>query len=143
MSRISSILKDTPSSVIDLRPALPRHLGRIIRHGLEKDVAVRYQAVLDLKNDLAELQREIESGEVLSSDALPPVAAEELRPTSPASAVGKAVIGFAAVLLLSVAGWLYFTGELTPPPHVPIRSIPVTSWPAQSWIRRSRHAAST
>jgi serine/threonine protein kinase len=39
MSRISSILKDTPSSVIDLRPALPRHLGRIIRHGLEKDGA--------------------------------------------------------------------------------------------------------
>jgi Tol biopolymer transport system component len=85
--------------------------------------------VLGLKNDLAELEREVKSGEVLSSDALPPVSGEEPRPSSPALAVGKAAIGLAAVLLLSVAGWLYISREPTPGPHVPIRSIPVTSWP--------------
>ena len=34
VSVISSIIKDTPRAVTDLRPALPRELGRIIRHCL-------------------------------------------------------------------------------------------------------------
>jgi serine/threonine protein kinase/Tol biopolymer transport system component len=59
---ISSILKDTPPSITDLKATLPRELGRIIQHALTKDPERRYQTAKDLRNDLAELQHAIEAG---------------------------------------------------------------------------------
>ena len=67
ISVISSIVKDTPRSVTDVNPALPRDLGRIIRRALVKDPDHRYQTVRDLGNDLEDLKRDVDSGEVLSS----------------------------------------------------------------------------
>jgi len=61
---ISSILRDNPDSVTDLRLELPRHFGRIIRHCLEKDPQRRYQSALDVRNEIEGLQKEVESGEV-------------------------------------------------------------------------------
>jgi tetratricopeptide (TPR) repeat protein len=61
---ISSILRDTPTAVTDLKAELPRHLGRIIRRCNEKDPMRRYQTALDLSNDLRDLKREIDSGEL-------------------------------------------------------------------------------
>ncbi|MCP3960805.1 MAG: protein kinase, partial [bacterium] len=62
----SSILRDKPPSVTTLNVYLPRHLGRIIRHCLEKDPKRRFQTALDLRNELEELQREMLTGEVQS-----------------------------------------------------------------------------
>ncbi len=64
---ISAILRDTPSSVDELRGELPHHLGRIVRHCLEKDPEHRYQSALDVRNELADLKREVDSGEVAGS----------------------------------------------------------------------------
>jgi len=58
---ISSILRDTPPSATDVQPELPRHLGRIVSHCLEKETDRRYQSALDLRNDLEGLKRETES----------------------------------------------------------------------------------
>src|SRR3989304_2348091 len=63
-SVLSSILKDTPRSVTDINPALPSILGRIIRRCLVKDPEHRYQTAKDLRNELEELKREVEAGEV-------------------------------------------------------------------------------
>ena len=123
MSRISAILKDTPSSVIDLRPSLPRHLGRIVRHGLEKDVKLRYQAVLDLRNDLAELAREVESGEVLTTGASRPVRFGWRRAVRPALWIGVALVA-----ALGVAGWLN-SSRTSAPAEAPVRTVPLTAWP--------------
>lgn len=60
---LSSIIRDEPISVSEIRPQLPRHLGRILRRALEKDPARRYQSTLDLRNDLADLLHELDSGE--------------------------------------------------------------------------------
>ncbi len=66
----SSILRDKPPSVTMLNVYLPRHLGRIIRHCLEKDPQRRFQTALDLRNELEELQREMLTGDVgLRSDS--------------------------------------------------------------------------
>ncbi|MGB5295954.1 MAG: serine/threonine-protein kinase, partial [Thermoanaerobaculia bacterium] len=70
VSLISSILRDAPSAVSDLKPELPRHLARIIKHSLEKDVRRRYQSALDLRNDLEELKEEIDSGELLPTGSM-------------------------------------------------------------------------
>jgi len=57
-STVSAILRDTPSSLTDLRPELPRHLERIVSHCLAKETDRRYQSALDLRNDLEGLKRE-------------------------------------------------------------------------------------
>jgi len=63
MSTISSILKDEPSSITDVKPGLPRHAGRILRRCLAKDPERRYQTAIDVRNELEELEAEIGSGE--------------------------------------------------------------------------------
>ena len=64
LSILSSILKDTPRSVTDLNPALPRDLGRIIRRALAKDPERRYQSAKDLRNDLEDLKASLDSGDL-------------------------------------------------------------------------------
>ena len=59
LSILSSILKDTPRSVTDINPALPRDLGRIIRRALAKDPERRYQSAKDLRNDLEDLKESL------------------------------------------------------------------------------------
>jgi serine/threonine protein kinase/tetratricopeptide (TPR) repeat protein len=61
---IASILRDEPVPVVETRPDLPRQLGRIIRHALEKDSTRRFQTALDMRNELEELREEVERGEV-------------------------------------------------------------------------------
>ena len=50
-----------------VNPALPRDIGRIIRRALVKDPEHRYQTVRDLGNDLEDLKRDLDSGELLTS----------------------------------------------------------------------------
>ncbi len=66
LAMLSAIIKDTPGSVTDLNPNLPRELGRIIKHCLVKDPEHRYQSAKDLRNDLEELKGEVDSGGVVT-----------------------------------------------------------------------------
>ena len=58
---ISSILRDVPSSVNEVNLDLPNHLGRIVRRAMEKQPDRRFQTALDLRNELEELEREIDT----------------------------------------------------------------------------------
>jgi dienelactone hydrolase len=51
LSTISSVLRDNPQSVTDIKKSFPRALARIINRCLEKDPDRRYQSGGDLKND--------------------------------------------------------------------------------------------
>ncbi len=64
---LSSILKDTAPAVTSLNPAMPSELGRIIRHCLVKDPALRYQTAADVRNELAELKQDLDSGALAAS----------------------------------------------------------------------------
>jgi len=55
----SSILRDTPVPVTQVREDLPRHLGRIITHCLQKDLQDRFQTARDVYNDLRQLRDEV------------------------------------------------------------------------------------
>jgi len=59
---LSAILRDTPDSVSELRPAIPIELGRLISRCLEKDRERRLQTAKDLRNELDALRRRIDSG---------------------------------------------------------------------------------
>jgi serine/threonine protein kinase/Tol biopolymer transport system component len=71
VSVLSSVIKDTPPLVTDLRPELPRDIGRIVRRCLIKDPEERYQSAKDLRNDLKALKEDSDSGELTRRSAVP------------------------------------------------------------------------
>ncbi len=75
---ISSILRDEPAPVSEVKVDLPHHLGRVIRHCLEKNPKRRYQSALDIRNELVDLRREVESGSVVSESAIGSVSTSAL-----------------------------------------------------------------
>jgi len=64
----SSILRDTPKSVIELRPELPTGLHRILQRCLSKEPTERYVSAEELRQALDVLRRHVSCG---SSDAEP------------------------------------------------------------------------
>ena len=60
---VSSILRDLPPSLGELKAELPEDLARTIQHCLEKDPERRPRNARDLHDTLANLRRRIESGE--------------------------------------------------------------------------------
>ena len=112
MSVISSILKDTPVPVLQLRPDLPPDLDRILRRCLAKDPSRRYQTALDLKNELEDL--------ALPAPASAPVAASVAAPAAVAveprrrdwSRVIALVIASLTITGL-IVGWKALTGSRT------------------------------
>ena len=104
ISTISSILKDQPKSVSDLRPANPRELGRIISHCLEKNPERRFQTAKDVRNELEELRREVNSGELADVSAADIAASERGRGSTRHSSRSLAIAGVVIGVVL-VAGW--------------------------------------
>jgi serine/threonine-protein kinase len=58
----ASILRDEPRPLTESRPELPRQLGRIIEHTIQKDPERRFQTARDLSNELEQLKEEYDSG---------------------------------------------------------------------------------
>jgi len=92
---LSAIIKDTPGSVTGLNPNLPRELGRIIKHCLVKDPEHRYQSAKDLRNNLEELRREVDSG----GAAIPATSS-----AAGASATAPAAAAILVIVLIVVVG---------------------------------------
>jgi serine/threonine protein kinase len=101
MSVLSSILRDTPKSVTELNPALPRDFSRVVRHCLQKDPDRRYQSAKDLRHDLEDLSQALTSGELDTKAIAPP------RRRSTVARVAL-VVGVAAVAVVSVQLWRRF-----------------------------------
>ena len=108
VSIISSILKDTPISVTDLKPALPPDLARIVKHCLAKDPERRYQTAADLRNELEELKQAVDSG-VTGASAVGRAAARGSRVTW----LGSAVL---VLVVVSALMAIYIARSRTPPP---------------------------
>jgi serine/threonine protein kinase/Tol biopolymer transport system component len=64
VSTITSILRDTPRAITELNRALPRDLALIVRRCLAKDPEQRTQSAKDLRNQLEDLKRTLDSGEL-------------------------------------------------------------------------------
>ena len=91
---ISSIIKDTPDEVDRVRPDLPHHFGRVVRRCLQKRPTDRYQSALEVRNELKDLQREIESGSAVrvGSDIVPTPASPHRSRTGLWIALGVAAV---------------------------------------------------
>jgi Tol biopolymer transport system component len=123
ISLLSAIIKDTPSSVSELRADLPRDLGRIVKRCLAKDPEDRYQTAKDLRNDLRLLKDDLASGETSSAGAVRPTPVTATRPPwrRPVALIGAA----AAIAALAVVGFL-LRGR-APATDTPIASVPFDS----------------
>ena len=64
LSVLSSILKDTPRPASEIRDDVPKPLARMIQRALEKRPEDRYQSASDLRRDLEDLKRDVDSGEL-------------------------------------------------------------------------------
>ncbi len=92
---LSAVLRDTPTPVEELRSEAPHHLDRIVRHCLEKDPDRRYQSAKDVRNELADLQRELETRALLESQPAAPIRQETKAHT-------RLVVGAIVVFILSL-----------------------------------------
>ena len=116
VSVISAILKDTPSSVTELKPALPADLARIVKRCLAKDPERRYQTAIDLRNDLEELKAGLESGEIQASGVRRAPARTGRRPL----VVGGAAVALAAVVAVT---WFAMSSRGPSAPATPAVSL--------------------
>ena len=112
VSVISSILKDTPGSVSDLRPELPRDLGKIVRHALNKDPEHRYQTAKDLRNDLEALKADFDSGELAASGTR---SASRAKPRWPRWAWAAATLALGALAAGGALASRYLKAPAAPP----------------------------
>ncbi len=64
---LSAIVKDMPPPVLELNPALPSILERIVMRCLAKDPEERYQSALDLRRDLNDVPQLVGSGVKLAN----------------------------------------------------------------------------
>ncbi len=110
-SILSSVLKDTPPPVTERKPSLPRDLGRIVRRCLHKDPERRYQTAKDIRNELEDLKREVDSGE-----AQPPQerGRRPLGTAASAAALGALVLGVSAYVLFFHGGGAQDAWEIKP-----------------------------
>jgi tetratricopeptide (TPR) repeat protein/TolB-like protein len=109
LSVLSAILKDEPRALAEARPDLPRPFGRMVERALAKRPEERYQSTSDLKRDLEDLKRDLDSGEVLLS-----ATAGRSRLAAPSHARPRWALPVAAgavlLVLASLAG-LVFRGQ--------------------------------
>jgi tetratricopeptide (TPR) repeat protein len=77
LSILSSILRDEPPPVTELKPALPQHLGYLIGRCLAKSPSDRYPSSEGLSTDLRAVRRELDTSEV-ELRAVAPVASAVL-----------------------------------------------------------------
>ncbi len=126
ISTVSSILKEKPPSITELRANLPRHLGRVIHRCLEKNPEKRFQRARDVCNELEGLQQEIESGDIEES-----ISASRSRSSMDLQAPKRRIpwlpVAAGLVLVAAIAATFLFPRKPAPePPASNVKSRPVT-----------------
>lgn len=120
VSVLSSLLKDTPRSAVELSPALPPPIARVLKTCLQKDPERRYQSAKELRNELRTIKEELASGEI------------EARGLPAARRPRRGLFVMAAILVLVVgAGVAYdrLMREAAPAPLPTLRHTQVTVAP--------------
>ncbi|HUG62718.1 MAG TPA: protein kinase, partial [Methylomirabilota bacterium] len=119
LSVLSALMKDTPRSAVDVNPALPAPIARVLKTCLQKDPERRYQSVKDLRNELRTIREELASGELAA-----PVVPAARRAFPAAWLVGAAVV----VLAAAGVAWV-LSRPAGPAPPLSVRHVQVTVAP--------------
>jgi tetratricopeptide (TPR) repeat protein/TolB-like protein len=139
LSVLSSILKDVPRPASELRDDVPKPLARMIQRALEKRPEDRYQSTTDLRRDLEDLKRDVDTGEVM-------LGSSSGRRRLVAAVAGRRrwalpVASLASLVMLAAMAALFFKGR---PPAAAADGRPslavlyfdnVTGDPGLDWLR--------
>ena len=101
-----AILNKPPIAPARANPDLPQALESIINRALEKDRNLRYQTASDLRAELQRLRRDTQSSKVATVSSGSVV----LPSAAPKSLAGMLVAAIAAIVILGVLGFGYFSG---------------------------------
>jgi serine/threonine protein kinase len=96
----NAILHGTPPSARSLNPEIPQELERIISKALEKDRNLRYQTASEIRSDLQQLRRDIDSAKLLT------LAKNEIG--SRTTRLWSLMITAIALIAIFIAGYFYF-----------------------------------
>jgi Tol biopolymer transport system component len=125
ISTVSSILKEKPASVTELRENLPRHLGRVINRCLEKNPEKRFQTARDVCNELEGLQKEVESGDVEQSVSAS-MSRSSMNLDLPARRKAWLPVAAGVVVVAAVAGYFLFVRKPAPDLALNVTTRPMT-----------------
>jgi serine/threonine protein kinase len=140
-----NILRNTPVAPVSLNPEVPGEFERILNKALEKDRDCRYQFAAEFRADLKRLQREVDSGKIVTS-SVPAVSASSLPPVGSSSQggihasipgsgsviiqaakknkLGTGITVFVALIVLFAAGFGVYK-LVQKPPHFPFEHFTV------------------
>lgn len=96
---LSSILRDEPRPLAELRPEFPQQLGRLLRRCLTKDPERRVQSAKDLRNEIEDLQVEVAETRRTASTSVPTISASARRKRPLWFGVGAVAVLSLGVLL--------------------------------------------
>jgi TolB-like protein len=120
---VSSILRDTPPPLDEIRPDIPHHLARIVRHCLEKDPERRTQSAKDVRNELTDLEQEEALDRVTEDEHLE---RDKERPESRSAWLPWSLSAVALLAALALAAFLFLGRDVdTTAPASRIRSLAV------------------
>jgi len=102
LSIMSSILRDTPRSVSEMKRTLPTQLSRIIQYCLAKEADRRFQNALDIRNELENLRTEVDSSTSTQTAVNIPIP----------SSTGRRRIGIGAAIVFGLLGVIFGPGLL-------------------------------
>jgi serine/threonine-protein kinase len=120
VSTLSAILRDEAKPIREVAPDVPPQIDTLIQHCMRKNPDERCQTMHEVRNALAALKRESDSGVLYSTMIMPP------RVQPAAATTGKQtrtlLIGLAALVLVLIVGgglWLRTARKPVEPPPVP------------------------
>ena len=127
---MSAVLKEDPTPLEELKPALPARFTRIVKRCLEKDPHRRVQSAIDLRHELQDLAEELRPGPARLPVAgatvpLSPAPASARRPANRWlwGAVSVAAVGLLVLGTLEVRRWR--DGATAAGERPPIKSLAV------------------
>ena len=123
LSLLSSILRDTPPTVTEIRGDLPRDVGRIVRRCLAKDPEERYQTAKDLRNDLRLLKEDFDSGSLDRERSDLGRTRITRHPFQAWNTIRFGAVTIVVVLIALGAGWRWYSRSRVRPPAQPFESI--------------------
>ena len=121
MAVLSAIINETPASLTDGKPQIPRELARIVSRCLSKDPERRHQSAKDVRNSLEDLRQDITSGALDRTDSS---VARRLRGWRLLAGIslGIATVGVAGILYLGWRGAIELRWQPESPPVPSIAS---------------------
>jgi serine/threonine protein kinase len=115
-SLMSSILRDQPAPVSDVKAGLPEELGRILSRCLEKNPERRFQSARSLRDELKELELQTASGQ-LASERVEVPSASTARDLPKPRWLALALAALFVAVLVGLQWWR--SGPPSPEPETP------------------------